>query len=151
MPKPTNPTPPVIVNFGLWASHNEQYHRDLLAAVERGEKLSRAQWINRMVSKGLEARDNAMADEAAVNVAVAELMNALPPQPAVLFNLGDEVTIQSAIYAEKSGTVVQTASPDRNYLHPIGVELSGGRIEFFTVDGCDVTGARALYHKTTQP
>jgi hypothetical protein len=97
-----------------------------------------------------------MADQSAVSVAFADLVGTLSTnktedgqvQATQPFQLGDEVLIQSAIYAEKEGRVVQTASPDRNYKHPIGVEIGGGRIEFFTVDGCDVTGARALYHKT---
>jgi len=141
MPKKPNPTPPIIVNFGLWAILNEQYHRDLLAAVKRGEKLSRSQWINQMVSDGLAARSEAQADAAAVNVAFADLVGTLStnkfkpvhdaiseaemynfaksfgespaakalrlhnaakasPQEEKPFRLGDEVLIQSAIYAE---------------------------------------------------
>jgi hypothetical protein len=109
-------------------------------------------------AKALRLHNAAQADAAAVAVAVADFAdafgfvgqgavgkNAPVAQP---FQLGDAVLIQSAIYAEKEGTVVQTASRDRKYKHPIGVEIGGGRIEFFTVDGCDVTGARALYHKT---
>ena len=81
MPKPTNPTPPHPVTFGLNAAHFKRYQYDRAIAAQDGRKLPLAAWLNGCVSDALAARSEAMADAAAVAVAVANFADAFGLTP----------------------------------------------------------------------